>query len=462
MVSWAASEVGTAALGDARRRTRLIQLVEALAAQPGVSIPQACSGHAGAIKASYRFLASDAIVPAAIIASHRDATVSRCAGSSVVLAVQDTTELNFTDHPATTGLGHLRAQGQRGFLVHSVLALSADGVPLGLLAQQQWARDPTQRVTKDRRRRPTAAKEGQRWLDGEDATLAALPPETTVLTITDREGDIFDFVAHARRAQAFVLIRAAQQRGIADPITAERTSLWPSLAAQEPTGTISVAVHPTRGEPRTACLVMRHAAVTLLPPHPNERQRGQHPVRVHAILAQEEEPPPGDTPVVWRLLTTWPIDTADDALGMIEVYQYRWLIERFHFVLKVGCEVEALQLKQEARLERAVAVYSIVALRILRLTYLARQDGGGDGREELTPAEWAVLTAAVPRLPVVPTAQEVVRAIASLGGFIGRRADGEPGAKTLWRGWQRLTDLALGWELHHARSALAPPLTTCG
>jgi hypothetical protein len=164
MECWAAREVGTAALGDARRRTRLIQLLEALAAQPGASIAHACAGNAAAVKGSYRFLASEAIAPEAIVAAHRDATVGRCASSPVILAIQDTTELNFTAHPATEGLGPLRAQGQRGTLVHSVLAVSADGVPLGLLAQQQWARDPAQRVTKDRRRRATSEKESPRSL----------------------------------------------------------------------------------------------------------------------------------------------------------------------------------------------------------------------------------------------------------------------------------------------------------
>lgn len=462
MESWAAQEVGTAELGDPRRRRRLIALLEALAAKPGESIPTACAGRWAAIKGGYRFLASTAIEPEAILRAHRDATVSRCADASLILAIQDTTELNFTAHPQTTGLGHLRAQGQRGLLVHSVLAVSATGVPLGLLAQQQWARDPAQRVTKDRRRRPTRAKESQRWLDGETAALGALPPETAVLTIADREGDIFDYLAHPRRPHAFVLIRAAQQRGMADPETGERTTLWPTVAAQAPAGEITVELQPTRGEPRTARLVIRHAPVTLLPPHPNERTRGQQPIQVHAILAQEEAPALGQTPVVWRLLTTWPLETTDDALGMIEVYQYRWLIERFHFVLKTGCGVEALQLEQEARLERAVAVYSIVAVRILRLTYLARQEPTGDGRVELTEAEWAVLVAQMPALREEPTTRTVLRAIASLGGFIGREGDGEPGAKALWQGWRRLTDLALGWDLHHRLTSSPHPSTTCG
>lgn len=175
MTGWAAAEVGTAALGDARRTARLMTLVETLGTHPAQSIPDACDGDRAAIKAAYRFFESEAINPDAILVAQRDATVGRCAAYPLILAVQDTTELNFTSHPGTQGLGHLRAAQQQGFLVHSVLALSPTGVPLGLLQQQRWARDPTTRIAATRRKRNTREKESQRWLDAEAATLAALP-----------------------------------------------------------------------------------------------------------------------------------------------------------------------------------------------------------------------------------------------------------------------------------------------
>jgi len=170
-------------------------------------------------------------------------------------------------------------------------------------------------------------------------------------------------------------------------------------------------------------------------------------------MACEATPPDGQTPLTWRLLTTWPVETDDDVLALIEVYSLRWLIERFHFVLKSGCRVEQLQLDRETRLERALATYSIVAVRLLRLTYLARREPEAAARPELTATEWRVLQATVPTLQhppgSEPTIRAVVRAIAGLGGFIGRTGDGEPGVKTLWRGLQQLHLMALGWDLHH-------------
>lgn len=460
MTSWAAAEVGTAQLGDARRTTRLIRLVETLAAQPAQSIPTACTGEWARIKATYRFFASEAIDPAAIIAAQRDATVERCAAYPMILAVQDTTELNFTPHHATTGLGHLRAAQQQGFLAHSVLALSPTGVPLGLLHQARWARHSSTRTATARRRRETTEKESQCWLDAEQATLAALPPETDVLTIADREADIFDLFAMERRPGAFLLLRAVQRRRIADTPEGETAYIWPTVEAQPPAGTLTVTVQPvTQRAGREARLTVRHAVVEVHPPR-HHRQRAQcQPQRLHAIMAREVEPPDGQTPLTWRLLTTWPVETDDDVLALIEAYTLRWLIERFHFVLKSGCRVEQLQLDREVRLERALATYSVVALRLLRLTYLARRAPDTAGLTELTATEWQVLQATVPTLrdPMgsQPTIRAVIHAIAGLGGFIGRTGDGEPGVKTLWRGLQQLHLMALGWHLHQT-------LTTTG
>jgi hypothetical protein len=461
MTGWAASEVGTAALGDARRTARLIAVLETLGNHPEQSIPDACDGDRAAIKATYRFFASEASDPNAIMAAQRDATVGRCAAYPLILAVQDTTELNFTAHPATQGLGHLRVATQHGFLVHSVLALSPTGVPLGLLEQQRWARDPTNRVAQTRRKRDTTEKESQRWLDAERATLAALPPETEVLTIADREADIFDLFAAERRPGAYLLIRAVQTRRLTDPPDGETAYIWPTVARQPLAGTLTVSVQPaTQRAGREATLTVRHCLVDVQPPRHHRARAQCQPQRLHAIIASEADPPGGQTPLTWRLLTTWPVETDEDVLALIEGYSLRWLIERFHFVLKSGCRVEQLQLDQESRLERALATYSIVAVRLLRLTYLARRDPDAAGLPELTTTEWQVLRASTPILQEVggsePTIRAVVRAIAGLGGFMGRTGDGDPGVKTLWRGLQQLHLMSLGWELHQALTFSGP------
>jgi hypothetical protein len=335
-------------------------------------------------------------------------------------------------------------------LVHSVLALLPSGVPLGLLEQQRWAR-----AVRARRTRETREKESHRWLDAEQATLAALPPATEVLTIADREADIFDLFAAERRPGAYLLIRAVQTRRLTDPPDGETAYIWPTVAQQPPAGTLTVTVQPvTQRTGREATLTVRHGVVEVQPPRHHRARAQCQPQRLHAIIAHEEAPPAGQTPLTWRLLTTWPVETDEDVLALIEAYSLRWLIERFHFVLKSGCRVEQLQLDREHRLERAVATYSIVAVRLLRLTYLARRDPDAAGLPEVTATVWLVLRASTPALQEArgsePTVRAVVRAIAGLGGFIGRTGDGDPGVKTLWRGVQQLHLMALGWELHQA------------
>ncbi len=467
MEAWAATEVGRAELGDARRTERLIRVVETLAARPTASVPEACQGDAAAIKATYRFWDAAAVTAAAIRGAHQQATLERVRSHPLILAIQDSTELNFTAHPATDGLGRLAGQGQRGILVHSVLAVSPQGVPLGLLHQESWTRDPDQAGSRHaRRKRPTSEKESARWLRAQEATLAAVPPEVEVLTIADREADIYDFFAAPRREGAHLLVRATHNRRIEDTAAGEAAYVWTTLRGTKAAGAITIRLGrtPTRPE-RDATLTIRYQAVELQPPR-HHRQRSQCvPIPVVAILAEEEHPPKGQTAVSWRLLTTWPVETLADALGLVEAYSFRWLVERYHYVLKSGCQVEELQLETAERLERAFATYGVVAWRLLWLTYQARQDPASCAAV-LTETERVVLAARMAEvrrpLPADPSLREVVRAIAKLGGFMGRRGDGEPGVKTLWRGFHELQLLVLGWELHQALTSQSPSLTRCG
>lgn len=163
--AWALTEVGAAQLGDPRRTARLARLVSDLAARPGDGLPAACATPA-ATKAAYRFLDSDAVAADAVLAAHVAATRERLREAPVVLALQDTTALDFTAHPAVDGVGPLAHPARQGLLVHSVLGATGEGVPLGLLHQHTWARDPAAPgVRHTRRQRPTCAKESQRWLD---------------------------------------------------------------------------------------------------------------------------------------------------------------------------------------------------------------------------------------------------------------------------------------------------------
>ena len=447
-MSWAHDELQHANLGDRRLNRRLVTLIETLARHPETSLPQACACWAQT-KAAYRFFANERLTPEAILAAHTQATRARLAGQGRILAVQDTTDLTYTAHPATEGLGYLHNRHMSGFFVHSTLALSTDGVPLGLLDQQMWARPRTGYGKKhQRRKRPLAQKESLRWLVAEAASWAHVPTPVEVVLVADREADLYDLFARARPPQAQWLVRAAQDR------RSEAGALFAALEQAPVAGSLVVEVG-RRGEqpPRRVQLQVRYRALLLSAP----KDRPGPSVALTGVLVEEGTPPPGQAPICWRLLTSLPVRSLAEAETVVSYYSRRWLVERFHYVLKSGCRVEALQLQQRDRLERAVASYSIVAWRLLALTYQARVAPAASCGEVLEPSEWQVLWAhhrgVVPAQ--APALGEALLLVAVLGGFLGRRGDGPPGVKVLWRGLRRLSDLAQAWRL---AQGLSPPL----
>ena len=451
MTTWASEELQSVELGDQRLNNRLKVLVETLASCPEGSIPQACNGDPAGMKAAYRFFDNDRIDASKIMAGHVASTCTRCEDHDTVLAIQDTTSLDFTQHPGTHGLGYLEADYLRGIKVHSVFGVSPEGVPLGILHQTHWVRDDANYgQTAKRRQKRTAAKESQRWLEAQAATLAALPEDQKVVTIADREADLYDFLALPRREGQEFLIRAAQNR-----VVAPSQKLFETVADWSPTATLELSLGRRDGKPpRTADLSLRYGNVTIQAPT-NRAQAHRGPgVSLTALEVREFTPPPGEAPIHWLLLTTLLVRNVADAVQYLTWYSFRWLIERYHYVLKSGCGVEQLALQTADRLWRAFAVYSIVAWRLLWLTYQARQTPQASCEVALESEEWQALyglihqTETVPSTP--PTLSEAVRWLAQLGGFLGRRGDGEPGVKTIWRGLTRLQDMVAIWRLLHS------------
>jgi Transposase DNA-binding/Transposase Tn5 dimerisation domain len=450
---WAAIELQDLDLGDARRTRRAIQLVETLALAPQASVPNAC-GTWAATKAAYRFWSTPEVTPAAMRAAHTASAVRRMANLDTVLVVQDTTELDFTTQPAMTGRGKLAHPAHRGLFVHSGLALSPDGTPLGIVHQQSWIRDPDAPPTRqDRRKKATAEKESQRWLSGLTLGELAIPERLAVVMIADREADIFDLFAQERRAGSDWLIRATHDRRVAvDDPAQEATGLVTALARTEVAGHSTVVIPRGRGRPeREATLTLRFREVAIRPPGKRPKHAGLTPVTAWAVLAEELDPPDGLTPIRWMLLTSRAVTTLAQALQCVAWYRLRWLIERYHYVLKEGCRVEALQLGSIERLERALATYCIVSWRILWLSIQARQTPQASCELILAEHEWQALACGAQRTAIPPTEPptllQAVRWIAQLGGFLGRRGDGEPGVKVLWRGMHKLEGMVQMWVL---------------
>jgi Transposase DNA-binding/Transposase Tn5 dimerisation domain len=447
--TWAADEFGGVDLGDVRRNARLVQLATMLGAQPSASLPAATDDSA-ALKAAYRFFANKYVRADAMLASHIQSTTRRLQAVALVLAVQDTTYLDWTDHPATKGLGPLAAATHQGLLAHTTLAITPEHVPLGLLQQQVWARDAASFAQLvDHKQRPIAEKESQKWLTSLDAVIAARAtcPDTHFVSVGDREADIYDLFLVARPPGVDLLIRAAQDRK-ADHV---EQYLWAAMATAPVAATVTVHMGARAGQPaRNATLTVRWRQVTLRPP--KGRTKEQLPqVTVWAVWAIESDPPPGVAPVEWLLLTSMPIPTTDAALERLEWYACRWGIEVWHKVLKSGCRIEDRQLETADRLTRCLTLYSVIAWRIVYATMLARAVPDVPCTVLLDDAEWQGLYCRIQRVanppPCPPTLRQAVRWIAQLGGFQGRKHDGEPGVTVLWKGFQHLVDVAAMYQI---------------
>jgi hypothetical protein len=448
---WIEEEFGSAALGDKRLVERLMQLGESFFAMPVANIPQAC-GTKAAAKAAYRFFDNDQISMGAILAPHFEATEQRVRNQEVVLVVQDTSSLNYTSHPLTEGLGPINTIGDKsiGLLLHDTMAFTPEGTPLGLLDVQCWARDKAEAGSRhDRHSKPIEEKESIKWLKSYRAVceVQARSPHTRLIVMADREADIHElFAEHLKlRKRAELLIRAekSRNRNVADDEEQIR-HLWPFMNALNPAGLMEIVVPPRQDRPsRTARLEVRFASLTLKTP---KRKPGLPDVPLYAVHAKElDAPDGGDESLEWMLLSTLPVTSFEEAKTALARYTKRWGIEIYHRVLKSGCRIEDRQLGAARRLENCLAIDMIVAWRIHHLTWLGRQTPDVPCTVYFDDAEWKALVGFIHQTPTVPatppTLRQAMIMVASLGGFLNRKSDGQPGTETIWRGLQRLDDI---------------------
>jgi len=455
--TWIIEEFASIDMNNKRLNRRCLKLAEDLSQQPSASINQACEDWADS-KAAYRFFGNEGVMPEQILSPHTGRTQMRMQGYAVVLAVQDTTFFNYTGHPQTKGLGEIgtKAQNQRGFGLHSTLAVTPQGQPLGLLTQAYVERPLGQpaHTPSELRKLPIEKKESYRWLQAFEKTIALSPPGVQVVTVCDREADIYDLFALAQERQASLLVRAEDNRCLQDD---QVRHLWPKLEQQPIRG--ELVVHITGNDQRKAreaTVSVRHCPVKLRPPwRPEQKQLPV--VTLQAILVREENPPANlaelgnHEPIEWLLLTNTPVNDFAQAVQVIAWYCCRWQIEVFHKIIKSGCRVEDCLLQTAERLQNYIALMSVVAWRLHWLTYLNRTAPDLPCTHILTTIEWQALYMRIHKTtrfpPMPPTVRQAVRWIAQLGGFLGRKSDGEPGVTVIWRGWQRLQDLASTWDV---------------
>jgi len=443
-----AEELAGIDLGDRRLNRRAEVLLEQLGNKPTVSIPAACGGWAET-RAAYRLFDHAEVNAEKVLAPHIGATVERIGEHPRVLCIEDTTEADYTGKSDMQGLGPLNYESRRGLYLHPTLAVTPDRLALGLLHVHSWAREPGSLGRSKDPGRPLEEKESARWVDGfarvNELAERLADTDTRLTYVADREADIYDLFVEAPcpESGADWLIRGQQDRLLTDGKTL-RQSL-----AEAPVLTESTFEQPG-GNGRTARPVhqqIRAKRLTLKAPPRPDRQLAD--VQITALLASESDPPPGETPVEWLLLTNLPVDTPEQALEKLSWYLCRWQIEIYFRILKSGCRIEELQLEKLERLEPALAFYMIIAWRVLFLTVLGRECPQMPCDVVFDTAEWqAVYLVSEHQLPPEqpPSLDRMARLVAGFGGFLNRKGDGFPGPQTLWIGLQRAADFVLALD----------------
>jgi hypothetical protein len=473
MDDWIAAEMATAQFGDKRLDKRFAKVLKRMSQKPSLKFTAACKGRAE-IDAAYRFVRNDTVDEHKVLKPHHDATLQRIRTQPVVIIPQDTTELDVTrPHEVMEDAGPLNDASRLGFYTHALLALTPQRVPLGVVHADIFARDPVQFAKTatakrlERKAKPIEDKESRRWLEGYRTAcqVAKDAPETMVVSVSDSEGDIFECLiagqAAPEEARAEWIIRACQDRRLADDTDDSVRLLKQRLAGAPIVHRMRVEVRARepkskdnrrRKQPRaarTAEVTVQASRVCLRGP---QRPGGRLPdVAVNAVLVREPAPPDGEEPSEWILLTSLPIETVEEILRVIEFYCCRWQIEIYYRILKSGCKVEESQLERAEHFRPYLALCLIVAWRVQYLMMLGRECPELPCDVAFDDPEWQSVYAVVkeeapPATP--PTMGQMVKLIASLGGYQGRKSDGEPGPKTMWIGLQRMTDLAAAWRAH--------------
>lgn len=450
-------------LGDKRLNRRVEETLSRLGKQPSGSIPYG-SVEWSDTKATYNLFKNEKVTGEKILQPHQDRTWERIATHPVVLAVQDTTFLDYTHAPSIKGLGPIGTTSQklRGIVMHNTLAVTPAGVPLGEIDQQLWVRPVVERPKDAKAKskskkpvRPIEEKESYKWVKSMVRMRDRIPPDTQLVMVGDAESDVYELLVAAESCNSSFLIRAAQDRALLEP---ETKLIRTSVLQTQVKATMEVEVAAKKNEPaRTAKVSVRYRRVKLKPPtRPNGRSFCPiplPPVIVYAVSVNECHPPDGMTPVDWLLLTNVPVTSVEDALERIEWYCQRWQVEVFHKILKSGCCIEQRRLGHFDRLAPCIALFTIIAWRIHWMTWLFRAQPNDPCTLIFADSEWHALHALATRSTkepsAVPSVKQALLWIAQLGGFLNRKSDGLPGVTVIWRGWQRFQDAFSMWLVFH-------------
>jgi Transposase DNA-binding len=460
--AWFDREIADCSLADERLRKRLGKLLDQTGSAMGESIPLACQDWANT-KAAYRFFANERISEAEILEGHLRSTRDRfAAANGPVLILHDTTEFTYQReradqidvvHQLNCGMDKYGGRKLRtvcGLLMHSSLAVTLEGLPLGLAAVKFWTRSKFKgtaalKKTINPTRVPIERKESFRWLENMRQSTALFADPARCVHIGDRESDIYELFCTAQELGTHFLVRTCVDRLAGDGTH----TVADEMRDVNVSGLHFVEVRDSKGNPDTAVVEIRYRRVHVLPPIGKQKR---YPALTLTVLHAQEREEPADRPKIdWKLITDLPVHSHDAAIEKLRWYALRWKIEVFHKILKSGCNAETARLKTAERLVKLIAVFCILSWRVFWMTMINRSAPNAPPALALTDLETALLDQLVPDKQEHPPCNKTLSVylikVARLGGYLARASDPPPGNTVIWRGLSRLVDITIGATL---------------
>lgn len=460
MNAWIANELKGCEFPDKRLNRRFKAIMEQLSSGIGRSLPLACQDWTNT-KAAYRFLDNQRVTEADILKGHFEATRERVASmAGKILVMHDTTEFSFhSKHTEAIGITRKTTKGSSkkgrprfhavcGLLMHCGLAITTEGLPLGLTSVKFWTRKKFKGTNALKRkinptRIPIEEKESMRWIENLKQSTELLENGDRCVHIGDRESDIYELFCAAKEAGTHFLVRTCVDRLAGDD--GQRVSYI--MNNEKVKAVHKVQLTDKKGVTTLVDLEMRYRRIKILPPI--GKQKRYSALTLTVIYAEERNPPADREPIVWKLLTDLPVTNRDEAIEKLDWYSQRWKIETFHKIIKSGCKAEDSKLRTAQRLTNLMAIFCIIAWRIFWMCMINRIDSKADAKTVFTETEMALLDRIISckNKTRKKTVGRYLTLLAMLGGYLNRKHDAPPGNMVLWRGFSRLIDIHLGFSM---------------
>jgi hypothetical protein len=421
--NWAGCEFESIEFGDKRLNDRLVKVAEALSKNPQAPINQANKDWAST-KAAYRLFSNEKVKAETILSSHRKSTIERLDEHEIVLAIQDTTYFNFSEHHACEGLGYIGTEKLKGVVAHNTLLCSDEGLAIGLFEQKLYTRTEIK----------PEEKESIRWLESVRSVNANVKEhqKQKIVFVCDREGDFTDLLHEIQNSGMGFVIRASHHRKI---VSEEFKTSFEAIEQSPVAGSVTVTIPPREGKKGYEVVAdVRYTSLTITSKERVFPSLPLYMVYISGSSASGEK-------LAWYLITNVPVTNLESAIERIQWYKLRWQIEIFHKILKSGCRAEECRVEEINRLYKCLTLYSIIAWRLLRIVYIGRCSPDLPASLILSNAELRalqVLFTKKGKSVKINTIEQAIVYIAQLGGYLARKKDLPPGSTVIWRGWQQL------------------------